>query len=198
MLTPEPPSDRTIPLDRRPDLIGHLVRLLSSIVLPNTAYGVGEFLYNLADRDPTTLCTMIGYGNASGFLQNRGQLIPPPPISIPSPSSPTSTREEERYVNPITGAYDLPSDSSVPEMTEEEKQAEAEKLYVLFDRMASTGVMEVENPIRAAQSQGKFVEATEEREEELRREREEEEEEERQVGRELEAYRNRKKGGAIE
>ena len=71
-------SDRTTPIDRHPTLAGHLVRLLSSVLLPNTAFGVGEFLYNLCDRSPEHLVRAIGYGNASGFLQNRGELIPPP------------------------------------------------------------------------------------------------------------------------
>lgn len=78
--------DRSIPLEQRHDLTGHLVRLLSSILLPNTSHGVGELLYNLCDRNPTLFSTTIGYGNASGFLQNLGELIPPPDIPLPIPS----------------------------------------------------------------------------------------------------------------
>ena len=43
-------------------------------------------------------------------------------------------------------------------MTDEEKLAEAERLFVLFDRMAKTGVMKVDNPIRKAQESGRFQE----------------------------------------
>lgn len=81
-------------------------------------------------------------------------------------------------------------------MTDEEKQAEAEKLYLLFDRMANTGVMEVENPIRQAQEAGKFTETTDEAEAELKRLQDEDEEDERQVAKDLEAYRARKATGA--
>jgi len=42
------------------------------------------------------------------------------------------------------------------EMTEEEKEIEAEKLFVLFERMRRLGVGE--NPVRAAQQSGKFEE----------------------------------------
>lgn len=206
------PSDRSIPLERRTDLTGHLIRLLSSIMLPNTAYGVGELLYNLCDRNPTRLCTTIGYGNASGFLQNRGELIPPPSIpskkSKPTSSSTSGTASprpsgswerptvpkptSSRLVNPITGAFEVPPEANAVEMTEEEKHREAERLYVLFDRMAKTGVMEVENPVRKAQSEGRFVETSEEEEETIRVLKEQEEMDEEAVERDLKAYKARK------
>ena len=81
-------------------------------------------------------------------------------------------------------------------MTQEEKEREAERLYVLFDRMANSGVMEVENPIRQAQAQGRFSETTDEAEAELKRLQEEEEEDERQVLEDMERYRARKAAGA--
>ena len=42
-------------------------------------------------------------------------------------------------------------------MTDEEKEREAEKLFVLFERMRTLGVG-VENPVRAAQQSGRFEE----------------------------------------
>ncbi|KAK4705707.1 hypothetical protein P7C70_g501, partial [Phenoliferia sp. Uapishka_3] len=195
--------DRTIVLERRPDLIGHLIRLMSSILLPNTAYGVGEFLYNLCERDPTIFSTTIGYGNASGFLQNRGELIPPPSMPDRSPklkqsNGPTSSRERpgvSRRVNPITGAYDIPVDNDEPQMTEEEKEREAERLYVLFDRMGKTGVMNVENPVQKARQEGRFQETSEEEENSLARIKAEDEKEEQEVEDELRRYKERKRAG---
>jgi len=43
-------------------------------------------------------------------------------------------------------------------MTEEEKEREAERLFVLFERMRRLGVMQVENPVRRAQQEGRFEE----------------------------------------
>lgn len=256
--------DRTIPLERRTDLIGHLIRLLSSILLPNTAYGVGEFIYNLCDRDPTILCQQIGYGNASGFLQNRGELIPPPPSNLTSPNSngsvplmdtpPSGTRSSrsnsnasrpstptntssstsgtnskrnsfisgsakrrslhasksqsplstttplipvsnlERVINPITGAYEDLSDP-VPageEMTQEEKERESERLFVLFERMARSGVIQVDNPIKQARAEGRFAETSEEAEVERRDVEEQDRLEEEEVERELKLYKEKK------
>ena len=215
-------SDRANPLEQRTDLIGHLLRLLSSIFLPNTAHGVGEFLFNLCNRDPVLFCTEIGYGNASGFLQNIGQLIPPPQMpttrmdrqhasSSSAGTTSTSPRFTEvrsngsdrvgspkpagRLVNPITGAYEQPSSSPAIEMTSEEKLLEAERLYTLFDRMAKTGVMEVENPVNKARSEGKFVETSDEAEEELRRLKEQEEKDEKEAEEEMRRWKERGKQG---
>ncbi|GAA5919984.1 hypothetical protein JCM1841_004412 [Sporobolomyces salmonicolor] len=186
--------DRSLPLDRHSTLTGHLVRLLSSILLPNTAYGVGEFLYNLCDRDPEKLCHAIGYGNASGFLQNRGELIPPPPRAQDAPTAPpagTSTAPP-RPVNPITGAFDPPEDPDDVPMSEAEKEREAERLYTLFDRMSRSGVLSAENPVHRARSEGRFEDTSEQRERELERIRRDEEELEKEVERDMQEWRARR------
>ncbi|GAA5866952.1 hypothetical protein JCM1840_005917 [Sporobolomyces johnsonii] len=183
--------DRSLPLDRHPTLTGHLVRLLSSILLPNTAYGVGEFLYNLCDRDPEKLCHAIGYGNASGFLQNRGELIPPPPR--PAEDAPaTSSTSSRPAVNPITGAFDPPEDPDYVPMSEADKEREAERLYTLFDRMSRSGVISAENPVHRARSEGRFEETSDERERELERIRRDEEELEKEVERDMKEWRARR------
>jgi hypothetical protein len=168
------------------------VRLLSSILLPNTAFGVGEFLYNLCDRDPLTLVRAIGYGNASGFLSNRGELIPPP-AEEPQESGST-TYGTKRTVNPITGAFEAAD--SVPagsDMTEEEKEREAEKLYTLFERMKRTGVMSTENPVDKARASGRFEETSEAREAELARLDKEDKDLEAEVEREMIAWKERRR-----
>jgi hypothetical protein len=45
-------------------------------------------------------------------------------------------------------------------MTDEEKEREAERLFVLFERLKKTGVVDVENPIAKAmrENQGRFSE----------------------------------------
>ena len=60
-------------------------------------------------------------------------------------------------VNPITGQkLDMESNLEI-EMTDEEKEREAERLFVLFERMQKLGVG-VQNPVRAAQRSGRFEE----------------------------------------
>ncbi|KWU44498.1 hypothetical protein RHOSPDRAFT_29266 [Rhodotorula sp. JG-1b] len=187
--------DRTLPLDRQPSLAGHLIRLMSSILLPNTAFGVGEFIYNLCDRSPEKLVRTIGYGNASGFLQNRQELIPPPPVEDDETAGTTTTSGDGARtssprirINPITGAYDQKQPEGPP-MTEEDKEREAERLYTLFERMAHTGVISTENPVNRAKQEGRLEETTEDREAELERIRREEEELEQEVERDLKEWR---------
>ncbi|GAA5910496.1 uncharacterized protein JCM6883_003029 [Sporobolomyces salmoneus] len=185
-----PDLDRSKPINRQPTLTGHLVRLLSSVFLPNTAFGVGEFLYNLADRSPEKLCALIGYGVASGFLQNRGELIPPPPFEDGGGEGEGDSTS--RPINPITGAFEPPEDSNRETMTEEEKEREAEKLYTLFDRMERTGIMSAENPVNKARQAGKFEDTKEERAKELERLRKEDEEVERAVEKEMAEWKARR------
>ncbi|GAA6017215.1 hypothetical protein JCM11491_001855 [Sporobolomyces phaffii] len=185
-----PDLDRSKPVNRHPTLTGHLVRLLSSMFLPNTAFGVGEFLYNLAERSPEKLCALIGYGTASGFLQNRGELIPPPPVSHEEGDEANSTTAaNSRPINPITGAFEPAEDPDVAPMTDEDKEKEAEKLYTLFDRMERTGIMSAGNPVNKARQEGKFEETRQEREAELERLRLEDEEVERAVEKDMAEWR---------
>ncbi|GAA5890693.1 hypothetical protein JCM8208_004964 [Rhodotorula glutinis] len=184
-----PNMDRSTPIDRHRTLAGHLVRLLSSILLPNTSFGVGEFLYNLCDRSPEQLSRTIGYGNASGFLQNRGELIPPPPLE--DDDGKTGPR-----INPITGAFDSRSTAATddePPMSDEDKEREAERLYTLFERLQRTGVMSTPaNPVEQARAQGRFEETSEEREAERERVEREERELEEEVERDLREWKERR------
>jgi len=96
----------------------------------------------LSPESASELAGQIGYGNAAGFLFNKGI------TAAPAPPSPMDTAG----INPITGTSSTPH-SSV-DMTDEEKEAEAERLFVLFDRLERAG-MGV-NPIRQAHEKGRL------------------------------------------
>lgn len=93
------------------------------------------------------MSSLIGYGNAAGYLFNRG-MLPAPPQGPSSGAGPSDSS-----INPITGMVqrELPPG---PEMTDEEKEREAEKLFVLFERLEKAGGME--NPLRKALHEGKL------------------------------------------
>lgn len=111
------------------------------------------------------LTAQIGYGNAAGYLFNRGLLAPPPAASQSSGAADAASSLAPG-VNPITGMVEQPR-ALGPEMTDEEKEREAEKLFVLFERLEKSGGME--NPIKKAMREGKM-----EKYEEARRRKEEE------------------------
>lgn len=142
--------DRTHPLDQRDDFLGRSVRLLRSVYHIRLKATIGELLYTVCDSDRECFCfslhriltnfielasilsSLVGYGNVAGFLFNKGIMSAPPPPS-------TDPRSARRVVNPITGTYDTGPQDIVEEMTEEEKEMEMDKLFVLFDRLERSG-----------------------------------------------------------
>jgi len=83
-------------------------------------------------------------------------MSPPPQSSTTSDATHgPSTSSTGAPINPITGIVQQPA--NVPDMTDEEKEREAEKLFVLFDRLEKSGAIQPDqNPIRKAVEQGKL------------------------------------------
>ena len=96
------------------------------------------------------MSSQIGYGNAAGYLFNRGILSAPPP-ALTTRSGATEVLDPS--INPITGMVQHEAPPG-PEMTDEEKEREAEKLFVLFERMEK--ITGMENPIKKAFHEGKL------------------------------------------
>lgn len=177
ILTPSPTnSDRTTPLESRPDSLGRLIRLLSSVYHPRLASSAGELIFVVCDNDSGIMSAQIGYGNAAGYLFNKGILSAPPASSSSKGKERAHIEEidddddegidgaegqegdaegDKPTINPITGTFFQKRDRGIlDEMTEEEKEREAEKLFVLFDRLEKSGV--ASNPIRQAMQEGKM------------------------------------------
>jgi hypothetical protein len=92
----------------------------------------------------STVSTEIGYGNAAGLLFRKG-LSGPPPASIQEIPDDTHLVQEERH--PITSLAppSIEPVNPLDGMTEEEKEREAEKLFVLFDRMEKDPVISMKS-----------------------------------------------------
>jgi hypothetical protein len=66
------------------------------------------------------------------------------------------TTPSGQQINPITGIVDEKPNTS--DMTDEEKEQEAEKLFVLFDRLEKSGAIPAsQNPIRKAVQEGRLA-----------------------------------------
>lgn len=199
-------SDRTVGLEKRRDTTGRLVQLMSSSFFTACSDAAGRFLFELCDQNrkfpylssgaatvltqlarytATIFAATLGYGNASGFLQSINMLIPPPPFEVPASGS------RALPIDPITGAYEQPKDEE-PDMTDEEKELEAEKLLVLFDRLNKNGIISAEDPVKAAQRSGKLSLSNHEEAMERKMIQDEEDEEERLSLEELQRYKERK------
>lgn len=111
-----------------------------------------ELMFVLSDRDAETLTKNIGYGYASGFLATRG-------MEVPKMGGTGESGGLDPEINPITGQkWSAEPQDTGPPMTREEKEREAERLFVLFERARANGILNVENPVRVAQQEGRFEE----------------------------------------
>lgn len=191
--------DRSQPLTLHYSLTGRLVRLMSSILCPRLAHASGELLYAICSSDPHQMVAEVGYGPCAGWLVSNGLGTAMPaetsgdnsdfgPATASSGGGATTdgqTSSEGRAINPITGAFapsaaELASDPA-NSMTQEEKEEEAERLFVLFDRLNKTGVMKAEHPMREAMEKhggagGRFEEIDEEEDKKAKADEDEEEE----------------------
>ncbi|KAG1888755.1 guanine nucleotide exchange factor [Suillus subluteus] len=130
--------DRTHPLEKRADLLGRCLRLLASVYHSRLKDAMGEMLYAMCDSNASSLAGYFGYGNVAGFLYHKG-VVSAPPVSAASGAPPTTA--SGLPINPITGT----------------KEHEAEKLFVLFDRLEKTGALPPsQNPYRKAFQEGKM------------------------------------------
>lgn len=120
-------ADRSQVLGRGDSLSSRLLRLSNSPTATTLGDSISNLLFELSDSDATKYVQNVGFGYASGFLMRKG---------IPLPSTTGVATDASGFeINPVTGQRkDREEESDLPEMTEEEKEREAERLFVLFER----------------------------------------------------------------
>jgi hypothetical protein len=151
-------QDREQPLGKGETLSARLLKLSCSPHLLSLGKNISSLLFELSDKDPNKFVENIGYGFAAGFLSSHNIDIPASATGEASGSRDKSGRGD---INPITGqrwSAENKQKSDLPEMTEEEKEREAERLFVLFERLRATGVVDVKNPVQQAVDEGRFEE----------------------------------------
>ncbi|RHZ60107.1 synembryn [Aspergillus thermomutatus] len=153
LLLPED-SDRKQPIGTSDTLSSKLLRL-STTPYQNLKIAISELMFVLSGKDAENLTKNIGYGFAAGLLASRGIEIP----QSASEAFATNSNGFNPELNPITGQrWDAEKQDTGPPMSREEKEREAERLFVLFERARATGVLNVENPVRQAVETGRFEE----------------------------------------
>ena len=166
---------------------------MSSTLFPRLARASGEVLLALCDGQATKMTAEIGYGPCAGFLMQTGQMH-----SLPGAPAANGAG---KVIDPITGRA-LPTaaemakedeEAGLSAMTEEEKEAEADRLFDMFERLDRTGVVKVQNPMRQGVESGRIQELEEKEDEERRRLAElEDAEAETVVEREMKTFRERR------
>lgn len=147
-------DERDKPLGQSDTLASRLLRLQAAAGTTFLPEAIAGLLFELSGRDARTFVHNVGYGHAAGYLMNHKIAIPQ---DVGTDISSHSAKDGQ--VNPITGQRrDTETPVELPEMTDAEKEREAERLFVLFERLKATGVVNVENPLEAAQRSGKLQE----------------------------------------
>ncbi|EXJ65434.1 hypothetical protein A1O7_01775 [Cladophialophora yegresii CBS 114405] len=147
-------KERDQPLGKSSSLASQLLRLTTSSGMLNLSEAISGLMFELSGKDANEYVKNVGYGYAAGYLMTH---------KIPIPESAKSQGNGESSsqvpINPITGQrLDKEPDIELPNMTREEKEREAERLFVLFERLKATGVVNVKNPVEVAKEAGRVEE----------------------------------------
>ena len=155
------PSDaeRDKPLGSSDSLASRLLRLSTTPVAPQMREGVSSLLFELSSKNAGTFVRNVGYGYAAGYLMSHKVELSE--LSLGEDLGAKVTSVDGQDINPVTGQKRAmePPDPGL-NMTDEEKEQEAERLFVLFERLKATGVMDVTNPVEQAIREGRFEETS--------------------------------------
>lgn len=163
-------EDRTEALGKGESLPHRLLKLTSTTVEPELREMIVNLFFEISDKDPNKFVHHVGFGHAAGLLSSKGIQFSPEGLAQAQASSASPD------INPITGQQrSAETVSDLPEMTQEEKEREAERLFVLFERLVrpfelcwvitltcfrlrANGVISVENPVTQYRDSGRFEE----------------------------------------
>ena len=151
------PSDkeRDQPLGKSSSLASRLLRLTTSSGMTKLSESISALMYELSDKDAHQYVKNVGYGYAAGYLMTHKIAIP----ANANGSQGEGDSSDAFPVNPITGQrLDREPAVEQPAMTRDEKEREAERLFVLFERLKATGVADIKNPVEVARDAGRFEE----------------------------------------
>jgi hypothetical protein len=154
-------AERNKPLGKSDTLSSRLLKLSTTATTPTLRTSISALMFELSGENSDKFVRNVGYGFAAGFLMSQNMPIPQ------SANEAFADTESGAAINPVTGQrLDTEQVDEGPPMTEEEKEQEAERLFVLFERLKKTGVVDVVNPVEQAMREGRFEELPDDYEEE--------------------------------
>lgn len=158
-------KDRERPLGQSDSLCSYLLKVTIDPVLLTSRNIIFDIFWKVSHENPDEFVQNFGLGFASSFLASHGIAFPdsvttdPSSASASSSSGQASSSASKPRINPITGQYmdHERHDPLQQPMTEEEKERDAERMFVLFERLnKSKSPIKVVNPVQLAQQSGKL------------------------------------------
>merc|ERR1711881_769082 len=138
--------ERDKPLGKSDTLSSRLLKLSTTATTPALRTSISAMMFEVSDSNAENFVKNVGYGFAAGFLMSQNMPIPQSAAEAFA-ASPTTYGQSSAGapINPVTGQR-------------LDKEREAERLFVLFERLKKTGVMDVVNPVEQAMREGRFEE----------------------------------------
>ncbi len=131
-------EDRKEALGKGATLPHKLLHLCNNSMFPEVRELIMNMYFNLSDKDSSHFVHNVGFGNAAGYLSTKGIQISLKDLVAAGDAAANGGGGDDGDVNPITGQrLDSESHVEMPFMTDEEKEREAERLFVLFERYVS-------------------------------------------------------------
>jgi hypothetical protein len=128
-------EDRKTVLGKTDTLPSRLLRNWTNPLAPQFRIAIAHLYFDLSGKDAAQFIENVGYGYASGFLFENQINIPEGAMQGGESGKGSSSGGVRKPVNPITGQLlEEEKFPDLPEMTMEEKEREAERLFVLFER----------------------------------------------------------------
>ncbi|KAK9493789.1 guanine nucleotide exchange factor [Lipomyces doorenjongii] len=146
--------ERSRPLGQSSSLASNLLQLTSKPTFMRSREVIYQLMWDASDHDVHKFIYHIGFGYAIGYIMSHEIAVPEDILREIAPNVPSDN------INPVTGQRVENEDQSpsLANMTEDEKEREAERLFVLFERMRANGIIKVENPVRTAVESGQLQE----------------------------------------
>ncbi|KAK2820311.1 hypothetical protein Q5P01_023270 [Channa striata] len=137
-----------------------LIRLMTHLDT-DLKHCAADLIFVLCKENVRRFVKYTGYGNAAGLLANRGLLGGQGPRTSPSDvqyssDSDSDTEEYRQFkdrINPVTGRVEAEQPDPMEGMTEEEKEEEAKRLIMLFNKLSRDSIIQ---PM-GVDSEGKLV-----------------------------------------
>ncbi|XP_029382887.1 synembryn-A-like isoform X2 [Echeneis naucrates] len=137
-----------------------LIRLMTHLDT-DLKYCAADLIFVLCKENVRRFVKYTGYGNAAGLLATRGLLGGQGPrtnssdalYSSDSDSDTEEYRQVKDRINPVTGRVEAEQSDPMEGMTEEEKEEEAKRLIMLFNRLSRDSIIQ---PM-GVDSEGKLV-----------------------------------------
>uniref|UniRef100_A0A668RTR5 Synembryn n=1 Tax=Oreochromis aureus TaxID=47969 RepID=A0A668RTR5_OREAU len=124
-----------------------LIRLMTHLDT-DLKHCAADLIFVLCKENVRRFVKYTGYGNAAGLLATRGLLGGQGPRTSDTQYSSDSDSDTEEYrqvrdrINPVTGRVEAVQPDPMEGMTEEEKEEEAKRLIMLFNKLSRDNIIQ--------------------------------------------------------